>query len=248
MNRGLLCVAFLLTTLVCSAQYSEKIGSLRPGRSFGSKTVGKEIFQIQAGIAFGENGPTNNISNLIALRYGLIERLELRSAFLIRRDKFNSEVTSGLGNWIVGVRYNLINGSGYQPSFGIQLDTRLTTITSEYQPDNLGPRALLLFNQKLSEAVGLASNFGVSWDGNNNGAMGEYTLKLDFKISDNVVGFGEVFGNFADGNLRAFFDTGIGYFVNNNLKLDFSVGYGKNNSTTTWFADGGVSVRFGRRG
>lgn len=250
--------AVLTITLLLSssafAQYNETIRTARPGQAFGPFTTGKYVFQVQTGLTysgfddgnFDQEG--NSTDYFLALRYGLLENFELRSAFGINSSETtlgdNSTIdASGLSAWIVGIRYNIVSGEGYKPSFGFQTDLRLNWVGEDYKSQDLAPRFMLIHSQQLSETFGLTTNWALSWNGNDNSTTGTYVINISFPISEKLGSFIENYGSISNGELTNRWDTGLGYLVNNDLLLDCSVGYGKNDGLSDWFIDAGFSWR-----
>lgn len=235
------------------AQYNETIRTARPGQAVGPFTTGKYVFQVQSGLTYTgfDNSDFNSDGNsqdfFTIIRYGLLENFELRSAFGINNSEFNrsndrTTEISGLSLWNVGIRYNIVNGEGYQPSFGFQTDVRLTWVGAEYQTEDIVPRMMLIHSQKLSETFGLTTNWAVRWDSEGN-TIGQYVINISFPITDRLGSFVENYGNFSNGDINMRWDTGLGYLVNDDLFLDMSIGYGSNDGLTDWFIDAGISWR-----
>jgi len=237
------------------SQYSETIRTARPGASVGPFTTGQNIFQIQSGITrsntdFGDNTEFNEWRQFNSLRYGILEKVEIRSAFAFNSNEqviegASSTNVSGLSFWNVGVRFNITDKAGTRkPSLAFQSDIALTTIDEDFKSQNIAPRMLLIHSQQLNDWLGLTTNWGINWNGNDGTAVGIYTLNLSFPISDRLGSFIEAFGTIDNGEIAITYDAGLGYLVNNDLLLDVSIGYGDNNGSETLFVDGGVSWRF----
>lgn len=246
----------LLFTLANSifAQYNETIRTARPGQAVGPFTTGKYVFQVQSGFTYSDfkdsdlnqNGNSFDFFNM--LRYGLLENFELRSAFGFNSSEVNfddnlSSEAGGLSIWSVGVRYNIVSGEGYKPSFGFQTDVRLNWVGEDFKSEDLAPRFMLIHSQQLSETFGLTTNWALSWNGNDNSTVGVYVINISFPLSDKLGSFIENYGTLSNGELTHRWDTGLGYIVNNDLLLDCSVGYGKNDGLSDWFVDAGISWR-----
>lgn len=233
------------------AQYNATIRSARPGQSVGPFTTGQHVFQIQTGgtyngFSVGEaNLSGTNYTYLASLRYGLLERFEIRSAFALSHDKtsLSDAGYGGLSMWNAGVRYNVLDGKGTKPSIGVQADTRFTFIDEDYRADNLAPRLMLIHSQGLTDKLGLTTNWAVAWTGNNTDPAFNYTVNLSFPLAEKVGGFIENYGTVFGGDFDTRWDTGLSYLVNNDFLLDMSVGYGKNDGISDWFVDAGVSWR-----
>ncbi len=235
-------------------QYNETIRSARPGQAVGPFTTGQHVFQVQTGLSYGdfENNDIDlsgdNLEYTASLRYGLLEDFEIRSAFKIRSDEIRqSESTStkfgGFNFWNVGIRYNVVDGKGVKPSFGIQTDVKLTWVDEDYDAQEIAPRIMLIHGQKLTDKLGLTTNWAVSWNGNNNTPKGNYVINFSFPIAGKLGGFVENYGEVVSDDFDTRWDTGLAYRVTNDLQLDLSGGAGKNDGLTDWFIDGGISWR-----
>ncbi|MTI40739.1 transporter [Fulvivirga lutimaris] len=237
-----------------SAQYNETIRTARPGKSVGPFTTGKSIFQIQSGLNIFtlDNDEADVSGNVVtqfnSLRYGVSERFEIRSAFSYRNETIDVGDTefkaAGVNFWNVGVRLNLTNNAGTnKPSIGLQGDVGLKTVSSDYEPEYLSPRLLLILGTRLYKSMGLTANLGTQWSSATGKQSAIYTLNLGFPITNKLRSFIESYGSYQEGDLTARFDTGLGYLINNDFAIDISAGYGDNNSQTDYFMDFGLSYR-----
>jgi len=240
-------------TISSRAQYSETIQSDRPGISIGLSTVGKNVFQIQTGPIFGnikfeEDGETNILAESTVIRFGLTRNVEVSTAFTLSRDKIksaNGETTlSGLSQADVGFRVNLYEGGGLVPAVGFQSRLKLNILSKAFNPDHLGIECLLVTSQELTSYLSLTTNWGAIWNGRSADPRGVYTINLSFPIGDKLGGFVENFGSVKSNDFNTSFDAGVAYLVNNDLQLDISGGYGKNDGISDYFVDFGLSWRF----
>jgi len=89
-------------------------------------------------------------------------------------------------------------------------------------------------------------NSGVEWEGFATTANGVYSVVLGYSIKDHIGVFGESYGNFPEENNKADirFDTGITYFVLDNIQFDLSGGIGLNEAAPNIFIGAGFSGRF----
>jgi len=246
----------LLTSSFSMAQYNTTIRTARPGQAVGPFTTGKNIFQIQTGVStdWFDNAASdfagNGLAYFASLRYGLEENFEIRTAFGARRDITSTNTTEttigGINVWNAGVRFNIIDGKGQRASFGIQTDVRLNFVDEDYNIDDLAPRIMLIHGQKLGPNLGLATNWGISWNGFNSTPRGFYVVNVSFPITDKLGGFVETYGGVVKDDFSIFFDTGLAYLVNNDFQLDISAGYGSNDNVISTFVDAGISWRTGK--
>lgn len=252
-------VVYLILLSTCSlgllAQSSVIIRSSRPGQSFTPYAVGKEVLQVQTGINFNsfDESDSNVDGNgvfLVALgRYGISETIEVRTEFQLNRDKImtgeEKEVFKGLSAWSIGMRFNILDPvKATKPALGFQFDLNINAANSDFKSEYIAPKLLLLHSQALNHWLGLTTNWGVAWNGNNATPRGFYTLAFTFVLNEKWALLAENYGEVVDNDFDTRFDTGLGYLANNDLQLDLGLGYGKNDGISDYFVDIGVSIRF----
>ena len=246
-------VLLLCTSVAAEAQFNETIRAARPGSAIGPFTVGRKVFQVQAGINFGRTNlasgyKTNDFRNVLVMRYGIRERIEISGVVAYSRNSpTTSEIPelskSGISAAQIGVRFNLRDGKGSGPNIGLQSRLKLNTLSEDYHQKELANVTVLSLTQKIGKSLGLMANSGISWSGNGDDPIALYALKLNIPFSMKVVAFIENFGTIKQGDLTSRFDTGLGYLVNNNLKLDARIGLGDNRGVEDYFGEVGVSWR-----
>lgn len=222
-------ILLLFISSIAVAQYSETISSGRPGQAIGSTSVGKNVFQIQAGVDFLEK--SNVFTPNSFFRYGISEKVEINSGIAYSfADGFDE-----LSGFTVGTRINLYDKDDL-PSMGLQLSFGLPVDNLEF-----GTQVMFVltdsFTDKLSWTVNLGSNFDKDFNTN-----GIYVLNLSYSISDKIGVFIEPYGTI-DSDFHLNFDAGISYLVNNDLQLDFLGGYGVNTEQGLLLG-AGISWRF----
>ena len=251
-------VLFLLC--LCSSspwlfgQTSEIIRSSRPGQSFTPYTVGNGVFQIQSGLNINDSEESGGADRygffFVTLgRFGITETIEVRTELQLARDRVAFQdvhaITSGLSAWSIGMRFNILDPEDTRkPALGFQFDLNLNVASEDYKSEYISPKLLLLHSQSLSSRLGLTTNWGVIWNGNDAIPRGLYTLALTYAINDKWSLLLENYGEVEDGGFDSRFDTGIGYLLNSDLQLDLGAGYGKNDGIRDYFLDVGVSARF----
>lgn len=251
--RTILTLAFLLLTCSLQGQFGETIRSGRPGQAIGPFTVGKHVLQVQSGVNFSwldTNISSNKVKGLdpgTVIRFGIAELFEISGVINYTRFKqdFQGEeiILSGISNAQIGARLNLLDGQGVGPNIGIQSRLRLNVLSGDFNQENIGSTTILAISQGLGQKFGLTTNVGITWIGNNSDPIGTYVLNLGMDITDKVSIFIENYGNLASQDFDTRFDTGAALIVNPNLKLDFSAGYGNNESIRDYFFDIGFSWR-----
>lgn len=223
----------------------------RPGQAIGAYAVGKKVFQVQAGLTdnnFSSENPLIVVNDeewqhITVLRYGLTEQLEVSG---VLGGQFGDDVTSGINNTQIGLRYNFFGNEGARPAVDLQARLLLPVGKDEIERPELGTRFILGTGNSLTDRLSLSTNLGLTV-GENIDPIKFYALALGFSITDQLGAFVEIYDNFQEfGNIEVDFDTGLGYMINNDLKLDVSVGWQDNVGTerNNFFVDFGVSFRF----
>ena len=241
------------TWIAAEAQFGETIRTGRPGTAMGPFTVGKKVFQVQTGINIGRTNhasgyKTNDYRNVLVLRYGIRERIEV-SGVLAYSSVHPTSIEapelskSGISAAQIGVRFNIRDGKGSGPNIGIQSRLKLNTLSKDYEQKELANITVLALSQKIGKSLVLIANTGVSWSGNGDDAVALYALNFRIPISRKIAMFVENFGTIKEGDLTSRFDTGLGYFVNNDLKFDARIGLGSNRGVEDYFGEVGFSWR-----
>jgi hypothetical protein len=98
-------------------------------------------------------------------------------------------------------------------------------------------------NWNLPKNMSIASNWILSYNGNDANPTGKYVLNFGFPIYQKLSGFIESYGQINNNIFQTRFDTGFAYLVNNNFQLDISSGFGNNQNVTDYFISTGISWR-----
>ena len=265
---------FLAPTLV-KAQFTETIGSGRPGRSNGPFGVGKKVFQLQSGVTFNtrkieEDGTDVTSTNRIidqssVFRYGLFKTTELRAAYGInlkdqierKGDLFNfKENNSGLRSFNLGIRQHLIEQKGILPAVGVQL-TALLGGTGDYRRPEFYEGKLLL-QHRFSDVFFLNTNLIYEYYPEFDNKELDFVFSFSYTVSAKIRLVAELYGtydkdetNLFPGKTDILFDAGIAYLINKDFALDIFGGYDKteygSGDLTRYFVSVGVSYRIHKR-
>jgi hypothetical protein len=123
--KSLIIVAFLLFSFICFGQYTDVINSNRPGESFGAFSVGKSIFQSEAGFSILKEKhelldyEANGFGAEAVIRFGVFkEELEAILEINYQNDTFvdinGSFKRSGLRNTTLGAKYLIYDPFKYR--------------------------------------------------------------------------------------------------------------------------------------
>ncbi len=248
-------ILLFLFPIILSAQYGESIRTARPGQAIGAFTLGKNVFQMQNGYGFtylrNNNLPTaihmnKRFGQNTVLRLGLTEHFEISgvvnwSTQTVKIDEARSSI-GGISGTQIGARYNFTTNDGLLPTLGLQYRALLKLKSAAFQTNNIGSRFILSTGNKLSDNWSFTTNWILTFDGFQNDPDAAYVFNTSYSISDKWSTFFELFGSFNP--MLVNFDTGLGYLVNKDFKLDLSAGYYDYDSSLDYFVDFGLSWRF----
>ncbi|QTD37481.1 transporter [Polaribacter batillariae] len=209
--KKLFFAVFIFCSTIASAQFTESLSSDRPGQALSSSVVGKNVFQIQAGIDYFES--TSNFYPSSYFRYGLSERFEFNTGIIFSGNKFADDLES----LTIGARYVLNSNleAHLKSSLQFSYDVGATNKNSQLTYI-LGSS----FSEKLSYTVNLGINFDNDFGVNN----GIYIFNFSYAFNDKTGVFLEPFGTFLKNSFQFNLDAGVYYLVNNNFQLDFLIG------------------------
>jgi len=128
----------------------------------------------------------------------------------------------------------------------------LTTIPvggHDLTADAWQPTAKLALGWELTKRFSLSSNLNLAnlSDGGRRFSQVAASLSAGYSLTDRWDSFFEVFAfsrEAVDGSFTRYADTGVAYAVNDNLKLDFRVGCGRNDAQPDYFVGTGAAFRW----
>ncbi len=243
---SLFCVAAL-----CHAQV-EKIDTDRPDQTESAVTVPKKWVQFEFGLSAQT---TNSLENefqhpTLLSKYGIGKRIELRLITTVQTNThFNiiyKEKETGLSPVEVGAKIALWEEHKLLPKTSLLFHVSIPKLASEkFKADKLAPNFRFSMQHTLSKIIGIGYNLGAEWDGFSNEATWIYTLSPGFNISEKWYGYVEAFGSVSKNNKPEHnLDGGFAYYINRNLKVDLSSGFGISKEAPDWYVAVGASYRF----
>ena len=236
-----------LLPLFISAQ--DKMETDRPTEGQSAEVVNKGTLQVETGFRkIQENKDDYILYHPEALlRFGLINRLELRLAINAATTQLFSEskFDDGLQPIEVGIKASLFQTK--DSSFITSLYAHMGIAqwaSDEHKPDKNFYRLRLLFQNKLTEKIKLSYNIGRDWKNTEQEQVWVYTISPQFELSDKWEVFLEEFAGFEKGHQpEHYIDGGLAYHVTKNLMLDINAGKGISHKSSDYFFTGGVSFR-----
>ncbi|MBD0283906.1 MAG: transporter [Flavisolibacter sp.] len=239
--------AFLMLT---AASAQEKMETDRPGETQTPTITKKGYFQVETGIRREQYEDKDHLVRhpQAYLKFGLLDRLELRAEVTAETQKFYTEgdVRRGLKPVELGLKTKLLGGKGWIPAASLYTMIGIPRLASEeHKAEHAFSRLRLLFENKLSDKVSLNYNLGAEWEGEE----GEhpqwlYTYSPQIEITDKLGAFIESYG-FLQKEKRPehVLDGGFLFDVSNNVRLDVSGGVGLSDAAPKYFVAGGFSFR-----
>ncbi len=233
----------------------EKAGMVtdRPDQTESAFVVPMKGFQIESGFSFEKyNSEINNTTyNSTLLRYGLLEKLELRlglaySGIHVKMIPNNFD-ESGFAPFTLGAKF-LLNeeGEGLPQLAFMSSFTIPKSGTKSFQNKYMGADFRFSGQYSLNEAMSFGANLGVAWSGSEygNSAVGIYTAVIGMSLSEKLGAFAELYGFLPKkGQNDHRWDAGLTYAVNEDLQLDFSTGVGLSKVSPDFFISLGLSIR-----
>ena len=210
----------------------------RPDATESPTVVPKRYLQIETG-AFYESFKEENIKtedftyNTMLIRYGLLERLELRLGWDYTNSKLffdNTEIStiSSFSPLLLGVKIPIAAEKGALPEIGLLGHLNLPfSVNKELRPENTGVDFRFSFAHTLSEKSSLSYNLGAAWENDSPQAAYLYTIAYGYALSNKWGIYFELYGDFPE-NTKAnhLWDAGLTYLISNNVQFDATIGSG----------------------
>jgi hypothetical protein len=239
----------LLGSLPFLTMAQDKIESDRPTESQNASLVGKGTFQVESGLRKDqENNRDYSVQHPNAiLRYGLVDRLELRLETTVETQRYytKNKFNYGLEPVELGVKahvYHTKDTSFSSTLYGLIGLSRMAS--KDHKHDDTYYRVRLLFENELSDKIKLTYNVGRDWDSDERQHNWIYTFSPQIQLTDKWDLFVEGFGYLQKGNKpEHYIDGGLTYYINNNLALDLDVGKGVSSKSVEYFMTAGVSFK-----
>ena len=215
----------LILVLITSISVAQIISTDRPDQTEGTHVLLKNKFQIESGYLITDS---DNYLNTL-LRYGVLNKIELRINSNIITGLVNNEKRTAFGNLELGLKFNIFNSinSSTKVSFLSHL-----SLPNKREFSNKDPISLnrILLSHDLTESFQIGYNLGYNIGFNNQINNFIYTLVFSKSIQKLGV-FIEVFGEESSGVSKSYWDAGVIYSLTDNLQADLSFSRGINNNS-----------------
>jgi Putative MetA-pathway of phenol degradation len=246
-------LTFLFTLLVkISFAQEGKIETDRPDQTETPFLTPKNWIQLEAGFNIQQNikNSFEYLSPTLLSKIGITKKIELRLITTVVTNKvkgaFSTFTQTGLAPVEIGAKVFISEEKKAMPKTSLIFHFALPKFSSKsFQSNKVAPNFRFVMQNTLSKTVGLGYNIGAEWDGFTNTPTWIYTFAPGFTLSEKWYGYIEAFG-FINKNEspQHSIDGGLGYFLNDNIKLDVSSGFGISEAAPNWYFSLGGSVRF----
>lgn len=250
--KFILATIFFIGTIGAHAQYTEWLGSDRPGASMSPYTVGKSTLQFQGGYSYTKTEyheeffgwePWNSNSydvtetshmERLKVRLGIAEQVEVNAAMNYQSDieNFSSDKAKTQSDYIerveIGFRGCILKAKGFRPAIGVEL--RMLFPTPENTKSDLIFSSTLSIQEALSDKFALTGNIIYTQDYN----VG-FTFNAAYQILEKLGLFAEVAPNYdfnpdLENNARAgYLNVGASWYFSRNLQVDVAGSWVYNN-------------------
>ena len=247
--KFLFCFVLVLSSPIVLAQSEGTLSTDRPGEGTDAATVvGVNRLQIEAGFLREWERQEDDhfvLYPTALLRYGLVERVEIR----IASGFFTDQDTPGT-RWLpidISTKVALVEEQrGWIPQAALLVGLTLPqTGSSSAQSSFTQPRIVVLLNHSLNSWLGITTNLGAHWEDDSPETIYRYAVSFDVSLSDRVGAFAEFYGNLPEASRDShLFNSGFTYLITNDLQLDLAAGTALTAGVPDFYVGGGVSVRW----
>jgi hypothetical protein len=241
----------LFSFLAATAHSQERISTDRPDATEAATLTPRHFFQAEFGFGAENMGSSNYniIHPTVLVKYGLAKRFELRL-----ENNFVSEYRlaipagtikrTGFEPMRIGFRTALWEEKKWIPKTSLLVHFGIPGIASkDFKAQHVAPSFLLAMENTLSDKIDIGYNLGLEWDGFSNDPIWIYSVSAGFALGKRWETFLEMFAFGEERTLETYFDTGLGFYLNNNIKLDAYLGMGINAAVVNNFFGVGFSFR-----
>lgn len=248
-------IALIQPSIVGKAQ---EMDTDRPGETLSPSTVEAGRLMMEAGFVYEgdkmEDTRLHNITPLsVLLRYGLINRLELRAGMAFFHKNYVNKGSSyhefsyiekGLYPVFFGLKLHILDNDGIIPSLAVVGSLALPGLaTKRYAPDHIAPDIRIAASHHLLPKVTTGYSIGYTWDGKNDLPAFDYSAILWVAHSMNLGSFYEIYGFIPPEAVAADvrFDAGLTWLIVPTLQADLSGGIGITTYAPDFYAGVGFS-------
>jgi Putative MetA-pathway of phenol degradation len=259
MKKNILIISLVLISTATNAQI-EKINTDRPGKTNSPVTIPKNWVQVEVGglrqrdkiypdpILYKEIYFQHP---LLLAKYAFSNRFELRAITeLVTIKQYLSYKTSsvtGINSVQLGGKLNFLKEKGLRPNTSLIAHYVFPGLSTIYTGNDsiAGANFRFAMQHTISDNFLLGYNLGMEWQRFGSPPAYIYTFSPKFNIDEDWLIYVEIFGYIwkkdrPENSIAA----GFAYYINDNIKVDASAGFGLNKKAPDNFLSIGASFRF----
>lgn len=256
MKKHILTGTLILLAFVAKAQ-DEKMVTDRPGFTNHPATTRSKWMQAETGFSRVSEKYFPPYKDQIfqhpffLAKYGIGNRFEVRliTVFATTREEATNTTTTitGINTVQLGGKLNFLKEKGLRPGISLVAHyrfNRLKFLRPRYDSID-GANFRFAVEHAFSKAFFLGYNFGMEWKTFRFEPAYVYTISPRVFIAENWLLFAEVYGYaWPKRTPQNSIDFGLAYYINDNLKIDASAGFGLTKPAPDNFFAFGASFRF----
>jgi hypothetical protein len=240
----------VLAILINFATYAQdKIESERPSETISPQVLGRSAFQAEVGYTEHHIQTGDRVweqPNAL-LRYGLLDKLELRLNLVSEKQSLHSEgiFRKGLRPVELGAKASIFETKDKKFCSSVKAQVGIPFLASSYhETDKAYHRVRLLIENQISDKFRISYNAGSDWDSQQQEQNWVYTFSPELELTDKIESFIEVYGHAREhSSPEHILDAGIGYYSSPAAKLDLSAGVGLTPNSPDYFLSFGISIQ-----
>jgi len=186
-------------------------------------------FQMENRFTVQDNGKNKHSLILPSTnwKFGINENVEIIMVTDLVYDKTPDNTTSGLQPLKFGLKIKLWDGKKLLPDAALSIQASFPKLASDsWKANYVAPNIRLLLKNKVSDKIGIGTNLGAVWDGDNPEAQFFYTVSPKYKLSQKLECFVESYGYISGiAKPEHWVDGGLMYLITNDLQAEISAGY-----------------------
>ena len=219
----------------------------RPGYCWGAEVTPHHKVIWDHGFGYESASEGEHILTLSSsvLRYGLFENLELRvgTDFMMYNDGGAMEPTFSISPLTIGTKLKVYDGCGILPSIGLLAELQSPHVGSkDLLPSHLAPSLYLIFENDVTDWLGIYYNVGEEWDGESATPTTFLGLSLYFSIQDNWGAFVETYNYLNPEEENQYMgEFGLFWQVSRRVQLDMEADFDLKNLGNYYSVGCGVS-------
>lgn len=215
----------------------------RPDFTESAVVVPLDAVQIEGGFTYSDNASGMVSVGELLVRYGLLDRLELRAVLPSYASVDNAAGTDGFTDSQVGFKYQLGPTRGGW-DVGVLGALSLPTGADAFSSGTIDPSAIFVAGRSVNDRISVAGQIRGLIEGKNNDAILESSIVGAMSLATDLTGFAELAARFQDGvDTGVQLHTGITSLIRPGFQLDIHAGVGLTDTAPDWFLGAGFAFR-----